>query len=167
MTSSVRVVIASFGCMLLLAGCGGGNSKDPKIAAVGGSVTYKGAPVAGATVTFMPDKGPLAIGITDLNGEFKLNSGALVGCAVGPVKVAVRVEAPGESSNNSVPKPGSGDFAEQSKKMADMTMAHQQSASTTKKSLIPEKYRDPTSSGLTYTVEADASKNKFKIELQD
>ena len=117
----------------------------------------------------MPDKGPLEIGITDLNGEFKLSSGALSGCAVGPAKASVRVEAPGDSSTSSgIPGPGAGgDITEQSKKFAEMTMAAQKPGSETKKSLIPEKYRDPSNSGLTYTVDADGSKNKFKIELQD
>jgi hypothetical protein len=40
-------------------------------------------------------------------------------------------------------------------------------ASTGPKSIIPEKYGKPTSTDLSYTVVADASKNQFTIELKD
>ncbi len=165
MASSVRVVIATFGCIWLITGCGGGDSKAPKVAAAGGSVTYKGGALAGATVTFMPEQGPLAIGVTDMKGDFKLSSGALPGCAVGPAKVYVRVETPGESGSSAIPSGLS--MEEQNKKMAAMTMAHQKTDNAMKKSLIPAKYSDPNSSGLSYTVDTDSSKNNFKIELKD
>jgi len=169
MQSVMRAVYVAFGCVLFLVGCGGGGSNQPTLAPVKGTVTYNGAPVAGATVTFMPDKGPLAIGVTGLNGEFKLNSGALPGCSVGHCKAGVRLESPGEdTSSSAIPKPGtSGDISEQSKMMAQMTMSAQQSNAGKSKSLIPNKYRDINNSGLEFTVDSSSAKNDFKIELKD
>ena len=70
---------------VLLAGCGGAAKDKPKCAAVSGTVTYKGQPVEGATVSFWTDKAPrAATGQTDAKGIFKLttfdpNDGAIVG----------------------------------------------------------------------------------------
>ncbi len=167
MPYAMRTLVA-FVSMMIIAGCGGGDGKTPTLAAVKGSVTYNGSPLAGATVTFIPEKGPLAIGTTNLSGEFKLNTGALPGCAVGLSKVSVRLDPPSdEATASSIPKPGSGgDITEQSKQMAQMTMAAQQSNSKIK-SLIPDKYRDANRSGLEYKVDSSGSKNDFKIELKD
>jgi hypothetical protein len=161
MSSSVRIPAAVFGCLLFVLGCGGGGGNQPKLAPVKGIVTYNGAPIAGAVVTFMPDKGPLAIGLTDMSGEFKLNSGSLAGCAVGPAKVSVRVDPPDPSAAPAVASSSTGD------KLADMTINMQKGASNKQRSLIPEKYRDMNTSFLSFTVDPSGSKNDFKIELKD
>ena len=168
MPSAMRTFV-TFWSLLLLIGCGGDGGKQPTLAAAKGTVTYNGAPLAGATVTFLPDKGPLAIGVTGMNGEFKLNTGSLPGCALGHAKVSVRLDPPSESTTGStIPKPGSGgDITEQSKQMAQMTMSAQQADRGKAKSLIPDKYRDTNSSGLEFTVDSSSSKNDFKIELKD
>lgn len=58
----------------LIAGCGGGD-KGPPLAKVSGTVTYKGQPLAGATVLFVPaKKGRPAQGTTDANGKFTLTT---------------------------------------------------------------------------------------------
>ena len=55
----------------LLIGCGGSGLET---VAAGGVVTYKGAPIAKISVMFMPKdgSGQIAEGITDANGNFKL-----------------------------------------------------------------------------------------------
>lgn len=168
MTTVTRSLVI-LGSLFAVVGCGGGGGKQPTLASAKGTVTYNGAPLAGATVTFLPDKGPLAIGVTGLDGAFKLNTGALPGCAVGHAKVSVRLDPPSDSStSNTIPKPGAGgDITEQSKQMAQMTMAAQQADRGKAKSLIPDKYRDANSSGLEFTVDSSSSKNDFKIELKD
>ena len=170
MNDILKTVGTAFIC-LCLSGCSGGVD-DLRVAPAGGVVTYKGGPLAGANVTFMPDKGPLAMAVTDMKGEFKLASGGLKGCAVGPAKVAVSVP---NSDDSGPTAPGMGtsspktaaEFAEMSQKMAEATIASQKESSTKKKSLIPSKYKDTTTSGLSYTISLDASKNKFTIELKD
>lgn len=163
----VRSITPILCCVVFLTGCGG--EKTVKLAPVTGSVTYSGGPLAGAIVTFLPDDGPLAMAETDLNGEFTLKSGALKGCAVGPVKVAVRVPSEGDATpmganpfaNASSPK----EMMEASKKMGEMTLASQDK-SKKKKGLIPEKYHDTKTSGLAFVVDEDGGKNKFTIELK-
>ena len=46
-----------------LVGCSG--SDGPQVAAVEGTVTWEGKPLADAGVAFTPEKGPVAIGRTD------------------------------------------------------------------------------------------------------
>lgn len=171
MMRSLRVVAVASCCIALISGCGGDGGASVKLVPAMGSVTYNGSPLAGATVTFMPDNGPLAIAITDVKGEFKLNSGALPGCAVGPAKVAISVATPNSGSSSSkdgavgAPKTQE-EMAAQSAKMANMTTAYQNNDANKPKSLIPDKYTDANTSGLQYTIETDSSKNNFKIELR-
>ncbi|HJN12102.1 MAG TPA: carboxypeptidase-like regulatory domain-containing protein [Pirellulaceae bacterium] len=68
------IVVASFavGCAALCildAGCGPGG---PPTADVTGTVTHNGEPVTNATVTFYPDSGRPATGITDASGKFTI-----------------------------------------------------------------------------------------------
>jgi len=139
----------------------------------GGTVTFNGGPLAGATVSFLPEKGPIAFGTTGQDGSFKLSSGITQGCAVGPAKVAVRMIIPDEKSTSTGSlDPTSAKTPEQlkeiSSQMANMTMEHQKKEkSKSKVALIPDRYKDADKSNLKFTVESDASKNNFKIELKD
>lgn len=170
MKPSLRATSAVLGCFLLAAaGCGSG-ADGLTIAPAKGTVTYSGGPLAGAIVTFMPDKGPLAMAVTDLKGEFTLKSGGLNGCAVGPVKVAVRIPSEGDATPMGMPNPfadakNAKEMFEASKKMGEMTTAAQKKNDKAK-SLIPEKYHDTNTSGLSYTVDKDATKNNFSIDLK-
>ena len=170
MKNSVILVILALVHTSLFFGCGG-DASAPTLAPATGVVTYKGSALAGATVTFLPSAGPLAIGMTDMKGEFKLNTGALPGCTVGPVKVAVTIGTADEGAS-SAPVVSTGpvspaEMEAQSRKMAEATMAHQKADASKPKSLIPARYKDATTSGLSFTVDADGAKNVFKIELQD
>ncbi len=147
--------------------------RAPKLAVVDGTVTYKGRPLVGATVTFIPESGPLALSITDFDGKFKLATGTLAGAAVGPAKVTVSAAAPGQSGGSggvdlSKTPTNPADSEAYFKKAAEMQMAQGQGGaeSTQPKSLIPEKYSRPETSGLTFTVKSDGS-NHYPIELAD
>lgn len=173
MKNTISAVAVAFACLAIV-GCGSGGGKDVKLIKAGGKVKYNGAPLAGAVVTFLPDKGPVAMATTDMNGEFNLNSGAMAGCAIGPAKAAVRVVVPddGKSGDTSSLNPSEAktpqQMQEMSAKMASMTKDHQEKQKAKPKGpLIPERYKDPDKSNLKYTIEADASKNVFDIDLRD
>ena len=158
-------------CLCLLAGCNGGGAAAPKLAPADGTVTYKGSPLAGATVTFVPDSGPLAMGVTDLQGKFTLSTGALPGVVVGNAKATVSMVAPGSggSSSDFSKVPTTDAAREEYYKKAAEKMTAQQSgtdASSQPKSLVPEKYASASSSGLSYTVNKNGD-NHYKIELVD
>lgn len=171
MTRFHGALLSGLMCIAILAGCDNSGGSAVTLAPVTGVVTYKSAPLAGATVTFMPEKGPLAMATTDLEGKFKLNTGAMPGCAVGPAKVGVAINSPDDNASSTPINPSSATTPEQqaemSKKMAQMTMQHQQAQANKPKSLIPDRYKDINGSGLQFTVESDASKNNFTIELKD
>lgn len=173
MGNAFRVVVLGCSCIVFAAGCPDkGVGGNVKLAPADGVVTYKGSPLAGATVTFMPEDGPLAIAVTDLEGEFTLASGAIPGCAIGPAKVTITVVAPGggKATEAITMKEGPLTPAEmeaQQKKMATATTAYQANAKAgPPKSLIPANYADSKTSGLSFTIKADGD-NHFTIELKD
>lgn len=130
-------------CVLLLAGCGGGESDAPKTVSVEGLVTFKGTPMSNLSVAFIPDQGMVAEGTTDAEGRFTLTTSAPNDGAVpGNYKVAVSFVP------TTVPE------------MPDFP-----GSENNEKSPIPDRYGDASTSGLTATVDADASKNDFKFEL--
>lgn len=147
----------------LAVGCGGG-TPAVKTVPVSGTITYKGKPIEGATVSFMAEGAPRAAsGVTDANGEFKLsmfkfNDGALVG----ENKVVV-VKANPEATPKSAATP--------EQMLADPSILAKQSAAASSKknvpaSLIPEKYASPRSTPLKETV-TEAGPNSFVIQLTD
>lgn len=154
-----------------LAGCGGNTSKI-KIVSAGGTVTFKGSPLADATVIFTPEKGPVAMGISDAQGKFTLATGASRGAAVGKAKISVSVPQAGDTSSaamNMDQKPKSAQDG--ASFMANMAKAQYDKTKTTgekkTKGLIPEKYASPEASGLTATISEDASKNSnIEVKLE-
>src|SRR5262249_46465939 len=141
-----------------------------------GVVLFKSAPLAGASVTFIPEKGPAAIGTTDLSGKFKLSSGSMLGVAVGKCKVVISANEAGQNASVSgSTKPGTKHSSpeEMKERLAKMSPGQQYAQVRDSggvqqaKSLINQKYADPEKSGLEATVEKDASKNKFKFDLTD
>jgi len=163
MRNVVRVLVVVSGACLGMVGCGGGDSTI-KLVPASGIVTFNGAPLAGAQVKVFPEKGPLAMAETDVNGAFKLKSGALAGCAVGEAKVVVSV--PSEDDVKITP-PTVQKTPEDAMKMAQMTIDYQNAQANKKsKSPIPEKYKEIATSGLTCTIAPSGSKD-LKIELKD
>jgi hypothetical protein len=161
---------------LILAGCGGGSEGSKvTLSEAEGVVLFKGGPFAGATVTFVPDKGPVAIGTTDLEGKFKLSTGATRGVAVGNCKVAVTAVEGGkgeatESPSSTAKKPANEE--EMKRRLQAFSPSAQMERTRAAgmpvaKSLINPKFANPDTSDLKATVDKDSSKNKFTFEVTD
>jgi hypothetical protein len=134
--------------LLLLAtlatGCGGDDG--PKLAETVGVVTFKGNPLVGANVVFMPQSGPAAYASTDEKGAFNLSTqgdpGAMVGA--GTFVITAFEQLPEKKPEHL------------------LTAADLKKMNT---SLIPTKYGKPDTSGLKETIKPDV-KNEFKFDLQ-
>ena len=171
MTSTVRTILLSWYCLVLAAGCSG-QADRIQLVPVDGTVTYQGKPLSGATVTFAPDKGPLAMTMTDENGKFAFASGVQPGVAVGRVNVGIAATPAGQISAAdvaAVSKPAQTDeeaaaylqkAGEMQKKMAENPQPQPP------KSLIPKKYTKVDTSGLSFTIRANGD-NHLTIELKD
>lgn len=89
-------------CAILLAGCGSGDR--PPLGSVSGTVTVNGEPFSGVIVSFMPDKGRPATGMTDDNGRYTLEYvQGVKGCKTGPNKV-VFFAPTGGTMSHSIPR---------------------------------------------------------------
>ncbi len=147
-----RFVVLGFGCVLLT-GCFGGDGNERPTAPVKVSVTYKSKPVSGATVQFLSAENPQpAVGMTDASGNcslttYKTNDGAIVGNNLVTIS-KVEIDA-------SKVKP----VRDEDKDLVGVTPP------PTLKSMIPEKYSAPGSSGLTEMVKK--GQNVFSYELKD
>src|SRR5262245_46869482 len=117
--------------VVLLAGCSAGPS-EPTLVEGGGTVTYKGAPLPDALVTFIPNNGPLAMGKTDMSGKFKLATGTTPGVAVGPAAVTVAMNSAGDKDDT--PKFQKTDDPEARQKMQEAMMKRMQSPDTSRPS---------------------------------
>jgi hypothetical protein len=132
-------------------GCGGGGRRVEPVTA---TVTYKGEPVADATVTFISEGAEpvTAFGRTDAQGTAKPTTPQL-GDGVVPGKQKVLVEKvqiiggppPGQESSDYAPPDA----------VAPKT-----------KDLIPAKYKLPGTTPLSVEV-ATSGSNDFKLELAD
>jgi len=143
---------------LVIAGCGG--PSGPDLVECSGTVTFKGDPLAGATVTFMVPNSPIAMGVTGSDGKFVITTGGRPGAPVGDAKVGVvKITAAQEAMQTASP--------DDMRKMAETAMAKGNKSQTYEmpKSEIPEKYTNPQSSGLTATISTDPTKNVFVFPL--
>ena len=145
----------SFSLMLLsfaaVAGCGGGttNSNLPPLVKVTGIVRYQGQPVEGADVTFNNvEAGYTALGTTDAAGKFTLQTSGEAGVVAGQQVVAIRRV---DVINNTP---------------ADVDVSAGGAAvPPTIRWIVPEKYSNPKTSGLTAEVKADGT-NDIPFDLQ-
>ncbi len=153
----IRWLMTGLLCLApLIVGCGGGadgEPKDrPKRTPVSGSVTLKGSPVDGATVTFHPTSGgSAASGRTDSDGHFVLGTFAVDDGAIPTnYKVSiVKMEGGIEAAQPAPGDPGYDPYAKQ----------------PTPKHLIPEKYSNFIKSGLTADVTTTPITDlEFKLE---
>jgi hypothetical protein len=119
-----------------------------------GTVLLQGSPVEGANVAFVPQDaatGRVAVGRTDAQGRFQLAtsqqaSGALPGSY--KVKISKEVSEGGMSAEES---------------QAYFQKTGQPPPPATVKDLLPAKYKNADSSGLT--AEVKSGSNDFKFEL--
>jgi hypothetical protein len=145
---SMKVIMKSW-CAVAVAivtvsGCSG--VKIPPVGQVGGVVTLDGQPLTKGQVQFVPDsskgtKGRMAVGLIGTDGRFKLTAfkpgdGALVGFH--KVVIICEEEMPAFDPKSPPPPP---------------------------KSLIPVRYTDANTSGLTAEVKS-AGKNDFTFALE-
>lgn len=146
-------------CLLLiapLAGCGGAGlpegARPTHPTTV--TVTYNGAPVEGATVTFIDTADPPApsYGRTDAQGMAKMATSYADGAVVGTHKVSI----------NKAEAVSSAPQVDQDDPNYDPNAAY---ASSEVKHHIPVKYNSPATSGLT--AEVKSGPNEFKFDLTD
>lgn len=78
----------------LVTGCGSGVSIDqPELGLVSGTVLFDGNPLAGAMVTFLPEDGRPASGVTNDSGVYELTYiRNTKGCKTGSCKVSISNE---------------------------------------------------------------------------
>jgi hypothetical protein len=128
-----RLIVACLG-LIALVGCGG-----PYDATVSGTVKFNGAPVPRGTASFKPQStGADAFGQINADGTYLLRTGREEGLNSGSYSVSVAAnETPPLNPKGGPPPMG--------------------------KSITPEWYRDPATSGLTFTVAP--GDNKIDLEL--
>ena len=160
MQKKVRMAACIAASLVFIGGCGGGGSR-PATEPVSGSVKFKGAALAGATVTLVPASKPAqgesytpttprtAIAKTNASGEFKLTSvKENDGAVPGDYKISVtKIEEP-------PPVTPSADIAAPPPKVVPV------------KSLIPERYNNPETSKLTATVKKGGP-NRIDLDLKE
>jgi hypothetical protein len=162
---SVLALLAAATC-LLCGGCSG--SGRPATAPVRGQVTFRGKPVAGATLTFLCDGAPRpAVGTTDAAGTYQLttfepNDGAVVGVHVVTVKKYATVSDEGFPEID--PSMGPAAMAKALEKAEQQTLAVHRKARRAPAEL-PVKYGHRTTSDLRK--EVVEGENIINIELSN
>jgi len=150
--AALVVVVASLA--IGLTGCGG--PAQPKLYPATGTVTWKGTPLADATVSFVPSVGAPSDGKTDAQGKFSIMTNGQPGARAGACKVAVSKFAGAAPSMPAAPKPEDMMKLYEKKKKGEF-----------EKGEIPAKYGRPDTSGLAAEVTSDAAKNVFTFDLKD
>jgi len=131
-------------------GCGG--QKGVPVAKVRGTITYRGQPVAKASISFIPEQAGTvpALAVTDETGSYTLGTyAAKDGAPVGPCRVAISLTGP------SPPLPPHLAAAEAAAETLRMPG----------KPLIPQKYFSPDTSGLRVEV-LSGKDNVFNFDLE-
>jgi len=138
--TAARRVAALFVALapVLLAGCGASTGN------VSGTVTLNGNPVNHAVVSFVSPDGAIQSAITDASGKYTLE-----GVKAGPNQVTVRTDEGGEETRTV-------------KKLGGPKQAVA-AAAAAGRTLVPAKYAETTTSGLTLTVKS--GQNTYDIPL--
>jgi hypothetical protein len=142
--SAILLVVAVVGC--------GGYDYGPT-GSITGRLTMDGKPLpAGHAVTFMEmQKGYLAFGVTNENGDFEVKSWNEGNMPLGPYKVAIA--------------PPAGTAPDTSKYSADELFEHPELMEERGgEALFPRRYLATSTSGLEYTVKE--GENHFDIDLK-
>jgi hypothetical protein len=116
----------------LLTGCGGSS----KTAVVSGKVSYKGRPVTGGTIKFIPaDNGPPSLGPINPDGTFSFG-----GVPFGTMQIGIDTESVRNAARADYTKTGKAPPGTQ------MPPSTPHAAYVP----LPKKYADPKTSGLTW-----------------
>src|SRR6476469_2586170 len=152
----VVAVLVTLG--ITLTGCP--NSSRPATYRVTGTVTMQGKPVAGAVITFVPTgtDGAAASAITDSDGKYALTTWR-AGDGARPGEYRVKVSKQEQTA------------VDPSKMVKNLTIEEEQKIYVESKkprppakSLLPRKYQDDQTSGLTHTVDKKPTTFDIKIE---
>ncbi|WP_437223356.1 carboxypeptidase regulatory-like domain-containing protein [Planctomicrobium sp. SH661] len=138
---------AAVSLIMTFLGCGG--SGAPAMAKVSGVVTYQGKPLSDANISFVPESGPIASGLTDAEGKFSLSIRGTPGAVLGEHRISITAFKP------VTPSPGNKPSAAGSE---DLNPAKPVSR-------IPEKYGSPETSGLSAVVVKQRTPNNFQFDL--
>jgi hypothetical protein len=155
--SVVFVATLGLGCS------GGGDSNLPKTYPVSGTVTQAGQPVAGATVKFsMADGSRSAVGMTDDRGKYTLMTFSPGDGAVpGEYNVSIaKYDRPAAASGSSGNVADTGDEPPEEPETGPAGDDEAEGPKT----LLPEKYADPKTSGLKATVAEASNEHDFKVD---
>jgi len=126
-------------------GCSG-RSDRPELGLVTGTISFKGAPLVGASVTFLPDGGRPSVGKTDSSGSYQLVYIRNVqGAKIGSNRVEIRSLAEGADTQHD------GDGEEVAQKVKRVT-----------KEIVPAKYNQKSE----LLVDVKSGKNTFDFNLQ-
>ncbi len=152
MRNALTSILALFGILMFLPGCGGSNLPSGETGTVQGKVTYNGGSVpTGTTVIFVRDEdGLMGTGVTDSNGEYLLRMRDGLKIVVGVYRVSVT--PPNVAANldqDEIMKLG------QEGKLPDPATVKE----------VPMKYRSPEESSLICDVQPGA--NTFDIDMKD
>jgi hypothetical protein len=152
MRSRTNWIIAGVVCgMFVISGCGDGLGLKPTT----GTVTYKGAPVEGANVTFVAESGPIGTGTTDASGKFTITTNGKPGAVVG--KHGVMISKTSSNIEGMPANPTPEDMMKMGAKMGAK-------AGAISKDELPSKFGTTQGSGLTADVTADGE-NNFPFDL--
>ncbi|MGL6194781.1 MAG: carboxypeptidase-like regulatory domain-containing protein [Thermoguttaceae bacterium] len=150
-------------CLISVLGCGSSGLKG--LAKVEGTVHYNNEPLAGATVIFgtKTPEGRSATGITDENGKFKMttlvsNDGVMPGEYVVSI---MKYSEPDVDAAENAPPVEAGQFDEKS-----AGLSARSKAKNDMQMLIPERYSNPATSGLTASISKKGEKD-LKFDLVD
>lgn len=154
--SAGSCALAFFISLFFLQGCGGTEDNLPQRTAVSGVVTFDGEPVEGATITFRPveENGQTANGRTGEEGYFQMGTfegtdGVVPGdytVMISKIKSQSVAEVLPEDDPNYDPDP---------------------KPEPPPENLLPEKYSNAETSGLTVTVSDGEEISDLKFELSE
>jgi hypothetical protein len=148
-----RAVLAVLAVLAIAAGGCGKPASGGK--PVTGQVTFNGTPIQGASITFVPSTGGApGFAMTDAEGKYTARSSQGEGLPPGSYQVTVmKTDAPPPQSTVSDQDAG-------------YVPPDPDAPPTVIKDLLPAKYKDVQTSGLTAEVKADG-KNEFNFPLSD
>ena len=151
--------LATFGC--------GGPEGEPTYP-VTGTVTRNGQPLPGAIVSFFPETGTPAVGETDASGKYALTTNTKDdGAVVGKYKVTIQKYSQSADYGKVETAPSEVDITAEDYDEYPAgydEMAESQKAAAVPRNLLPPKYENPETSGLTAEVVEGNNVHDFKVD---
>jgi hypothetical protein len=150
----LKVALASLAAALLalspalLTGCGKASGRN---AVVSGKVSYKGQPVTGGLIKFVPaDNGSPALGPINGDGTFSFG-----GVPFGPMQIGIDTESVRNAARADYTRTGKAPPGTRLPESAGPRPAYVP---------LPKKYADPKTSGLTWDVQRGSLTKDFDLQ---